>query len=270
MVRVATTGAAFRIFATLASKDRAHRVNIPAGRQRTLFFSLLFAAAWLCSPIPYAGAVPVPYKNCGKAGDILSVQKVDASVWPPPTAAPLVATATLDPVTGELTNLHVLLFLGVNWTFDSGILPTSRSEGFVTLPASVPMSLTSLPLPVAAGPYNSFHTFVANDGSGASVTVASQATVGQSIAAPLTNLSLTFNGTPGFPLPPVPGSYEARVQMTLASGPEAFCVDLTLTDVAFVTGATSSQVPTLSAYGLYALLFFVGGLGFLALLRQAR
>lgn len=267
MVRAAITSGSFRTFATLAPKDQARPLVNPDGWQRALLFSLLFAAAWLCAPVPYAGAVPVPYKNCGKAGDILSVQKVDASVWPPPTAAPLVATATLDPVTGQLTNLHVLLFLGVNWAFDSGSLPTGRSDGFVSLPTSVPMNATSPPLPVAAGPYNSFHTFVANDGSGASVTVASQATVGQSIAAPLTNLSLTFNGTPGFPLPPIPGNYEARVQMTLASGPEAFCADLSLTDIAFVNGAASSQVPTLSAYGLCALLFSVGGLGLLALWR---
>jgi hypothetical protein len=28
-------------------------------------------------------AVPIPWKNCGKAGDIISVQTSDASVWPP-------------------------------------------------------------------------------------------------------------------------------------------------------------------------------------------
>ena len=30
-----------------------------------------------------AGAVPVPWRNCGAAGDLISVQEADASVWPP-------------------------------------------------------------------------------------------------------------------------------------------------------------------------------------------
>ena len=38
------------------------------------------------------------------------------------------------------------------------------------------------------------------------MTVVTKATVGQDVGAPLTNLSLTFNGTPGFPLQPIPGT----------------------------------------------------------------
>jgi hypothetical protein len=35
------------------------------------------------------GAVPVPWKNCGKAGDTISVSKFDASVWPPQAGNPI-------------------------------------------------------------------------------------------------------------------------------------------------------------------------------------
>ena len=30
-----------------------------------------------------AGAVPVPWKNCGSPADAISIQRLDASVWPP-------------------------------------------------------------------------------------------------------------------------------------------------------------------------------------------
>lgn len=36
-----------------------------------------------------AGAVPVPWKNCGQAGDIISFSAVDASVWPPQAGKPI-------------------------------------------------------------------------------------------------------------------------------------------------------------------------------------
>jgi hypothetical protein len=216
--------------------------------------------------VPPAGAVPVPYKNCGKAGDILQVTTLDASVWPPPIAVPLAGTATIDSVTGQLTNLRVRLGLGVDWQFDSGSVPTSLRSGFVPLPASVPMSVTGPDLPVAVGPYNLLQTFRSGPGD-SSVTVLSKANVGQSIAAPLTQLSLKFDGAPGFPVPPVPGSYEARVQMTLPSGAEVFCFDLTVTDVAFVTAAPL-PVPTLPGHGMSALLLLVAGIGLLALRRR--
>jgi hypothetical protein len=238
-------------------------------RNRLLpWFGPLSAAAFLFAAAPPAAAVPIPYHNCGKAGDILSVQLMDASVWPPPTAAPLAAMATFDPATGQLTNLRVFLLFGADWVFDSGSLPTGLGSGFVLLPASVPMSVTSPPLPLAAGPYSLTHTFTSPDGSGASVVVNTKANVGQAISGPLTTLSLTFNGTPGFPVPPVPGAYEARVQMTLPSGAEVFCFDLTLTDLSFVSVAPP-QIPILSWYGRLALLVLLAGCGVLALRRSA-
>lgn len=36
-----------------------------------------------------AGAVPVPWKNCGSAADAINIQKFDASVWPPQAGKPL-------------------------------------------------------------------------------------------------------------------------------------------------------------------------------------
>lgn len=54
--------------------------------------------------------------------------------------------------------------------------------------------------------YNAAHTFTSQGGDAASVTVVTKATVGQDVGAPLTNCSLTFNGTPGFPLQPIPGT----------------------------------------------------------------
>lgn len=251
----------------MPEKDQALPTRNRRRRRRHCWACLLLAAATLCLPVAPADAVPIPFKNCGKAGDILTVNQLDASVWPPPTAAPLTVTATIDPVTGQVSNLHAFLLLGVSWMFDSGSLPTSLNSGFVTLPPSVPVSVTSPPLPVAAGPYDAMQTFTAS--GGASVTVVAKANVGQSIVAPITTLTLTFNGTPGFPVRPVPGSYEARVQMTLPGGAGVFCFDQNLTDVAFVTAVAPAQIPTLSYGGLLALLLLVGGLGFLALLWRA-
>ena len=222
----------------------------------------LLVGAMLGAFVMPAGAVPVPYKNCGKAGDILQVSILDASVWPPPTAAPLAGAATIDPATGQLTNLRVILSYGVNWIFDSGNVSTSLGSGFVPLPASVPMSVINPILPLAAGPYSATQTFRSGTGS-PSVTVLTKANVSQSITAPLTQVSLTFNGASGFPVPPASGSYEARVQMTLPSGAEVFCFDLTLNNIAFVTAA-ASPIPTLSTYRLPALVLLVAGIGLLA------
>ena len=244
------------------------RVATEPQRKRRLPTTLFSVAALLVVPVSPAGAVPVPYKNCGKPGDIVQVQAMDASVWPPPTAAPLVGTATIDPATGQLINLHVVLLFGVVWVFDSGSLATSAVAGFVPLPGSFPVSVTGPHLPVLAGPYNATHTFTSEGGGGASVTVSTKATVGQDIDAPLSSLSLTFNGTSGFPLPPAPGNYTATVQMTLPSGAEVFCVDLALTDVAFVNAAPAAGIPMLTRPRLLALLALVGGAGLLALRRR--
>ena len=233
-----------------------------------LFVPCLLAAISLSAP---AAAVPIPWKNCGKAGDLLSIQQNDASVWPPSVAAPVNATATLD-ASGQLLNLRVFLVHGVAWTFDSGPLPTSASGGFVPLPASFPVSVSSPPLPVAAGPYSTTHVFGADTGT--PVTVVSKATLAAQLDPPLlTNLSLSTNGTPGFPLSSAAGDvYDVRVQMTESSGSEVFCLDVIVpfkTDAPLVKVVSPSGVPLLSHAALAMLALLVAACGIVAARRAA-
>lgn len=41
-----------------------------------------------------AWAVPVPWRNCGTAGEAISIQRFDASVWPPQSNEPLTLNFT--------------------------------------------------------------------------------------------------------------------------------------------------------------------------------
>jgi hypothetical protein len=218
----------------------------------------LFLAAALLSA--QAAAVPIPFKNCGKAGDVLSMQQYDSSVWPPSVAAPFNATATLD-TSGQITNLSVFLLLGPEWVFDTGPLQTSASGGFVSLPASMPVTVNSPPLPVKAGPYVIVRTFTRE---GASTTIASKGTVGKDVVPLTTTLSLSFNGTPGFPLKPQIGVYSLHVQMTEASGQEVFCFDLNMplkTAVPAVRVAATPSIPVLSPTALGMLFLLIAGIG---------
>jgi len=231
--------------------------------RRLLVPCLLLAAASLSGP---ASAVPIPWKNCGAPGDLLSIQQFDASVWPPSVAAPVNAIATLG-ASGQLLNLRVFLVHGVAWTFDSGPLPTSAGGGFVPLPASFPVSVSSPPLPLAAGPYSTTHVFGADTAT--PVTVVSKATLAAQLDPPLlTNLSLSFNGTPGFPLSSRAGDvYEVQVQMSESGGPEVFCLDLTVpfkTDAPLVKVVSPSAVPLLSRADLALLALVVAACGLLA------
>ena len=231
---------------------RTTRLALAAGLLVALFFR--------SAPAP---AVPVPFRNCGQAGDLLSIAQIDASVWPPPVAAPLVATATLDPVTGQVTDLRVHFQYGPNWTFEGGPLPTTIStSGFVSLPATIPLNVAN-PLPLPAGPYNTRDAY----GHGALVVV-TKANLGAPVdPGVLTSLSLTFNGSPGFPLPPAAGAYDAQVQMTQADGKEVFCADFALTNLSFVTVAPL-PTPSLSRPGLAALMLLLAGLGSFAWRRR--
>jgi hypothetical protein len=212
----------------------------------------LVAAAALAIAAP-AGAVPIPWKNCGASGDILSIAKSDASAWPPPVAAPASATATFDP-SGKLVDLELLLVHGLAWTFDSGPLPATTTSGFVALPASFRMHLASPAPPIPAGPYDTLLTF----GDSPSVTIHSQGNVGQDVDAPVTTLvSLSTDGTPGFPLTPAAGTaYALRVEMTEAGGARVFCLDLTVPMAnarPFVSVRTLPGVPTMSGVALASL-----------------
>ena len=96
----------------MPNRPNLHRLFVPC---------LLFAAISLSAP---TAAVPIPWKNCGKAGDLLSIQQSDASVWPPSVAAPVNATATLD-ASGQLINLRVFLVHGV--ARERSVITVSRS-----------------------------------------------------------------------------------------------------------------------------------------------
>lgn len=68
----------------------------PNGAQRPTWTARPFSVA-ICIAVlgailalpTSAGAVPVPWRNCGSAGDALSFQRFDASVWPPQAGQPL-------------------------------------------------------------------------------------------------------------------------------------------------------------------------------------
>ena len=229
---------------------------------------LLLAIASLSAP---AAAVPIPWKNCGKPTDLLSIQQDDASVWPPQTAAPFKATATLD-TAGEVTNLHLFLVHGLEWSFDSGPLPSATSAGFVSLPASFPVSVTSPPLPIPAGPYSTNHFFPGGE-NGLPVTVVSHATLATQVNPPLsTTMSLTFNGTPGFSPKAVAGDvYGLHVQMMESGGTEVFCMDLIVPlklPVALVSVSSTPGIPLLSPAVLAILAVLVALCGVLAVRRM--
>lgn len=223
----------------------------------------LVLAVALCVP---AAAVPIPWKNCGKSTDLLSIAKSDASVWPPQAAAPASAEATFD-TAGNLRNLRLFLVHGLAWTFNSGPLPTTTSAGFVSLPASFPMTLASPPQPIPAGPYSTIHTFGAHTPT--PTTVASQGTLGTAVDAPLAiAVSLSANGTPGFPLAPAAGDvYGLHVQMSESGGAAVFCMDINVpfkTAVPFVAVQQASNIPALSPIALATLALILAGTGLFA------
>ncbi|HLX27178.1 MAG TPA: hypothetical protein VKV24_01670 [Casimicrobiaceae bacterium] len=212
------------------------------------FACCLVLAAALSAP---ALAVPIPWKNCGKPTDVLSITQAIASVWPPRVAAPARATATFDRA-GNLIDLRLFLVHGIAWTFDSGPLPATTSSGFVSLPASFPMFLTSPALPIAAGPYVTTRTF--DVGSPTPVTIVDHANLAAHVNAPVTTtVSLSFDGTPGFPLTPIAGSaYAIHVQMAESGGAEVFCMDFVMpleTAAPFVSIEKPSNIPAISRSG---------------------
>jgi hypothetical protein len=225
-----------------------------------------FALAAVGLPFaPTAGAVPIPWKNCGKAGDLLSISKAAATYWPPVGApVPLSVVAALDPSGATVVNLEARLSLGLDWVFDSGSVSFPVAAGFATLPSSVPMTLVSPGFPIHAGPLNLLETF---NSTNPPMTIATQGTLGQTINSGAGTLGLQFNGTSGFPVPPGSGTYEANLQLSTLSGQEVFCVDFTLTDTAFASAA-SAAIPTLSTGGLTALASLLALVGLLALGRR--
>src|SRR5579872_735770 len=200
----------------------------------------------------HAFAVPIPFKNCGSPTDIISIQRMNASIWPPAgTPAPLQATAIYDPATGDLSTLTIDLLLGTDWTFETGNLAAPVAGGFVALPSSIPLTLVSPTLPFPAGPTNMTQVFTSSNPGSQPVTIQTSASVAQSITSVNATLTLTYNGTSGFPVPPSAGLYEATVQANESGGQEIFCATFSLPDFSFVeipatsTTLSSSVNPSL-------------------------
>ena len=216
-----------------------------------------------------AGAVPIPFANCGKAGDALSIQKMDATSWPAvghPTI--LAGTATVDPLTGHVTKLRVTLLLGTEWVFETqGNLGLPVVSGFVVLPAALAMNLMSPALPLPAGPYSTVKTYT---NVTPQTTVTSITTLQKTLTDVTSSLSLSFNGMAGFPIPPLNGAYSATIQVLEPSGTGVFCLWLNLTDTPFIElEPPAPAVPALSDWMLIGLAALLAVAGLLALRQRA-
>jgi hypothetical protein len=234
--------------------------------RRRIRGTLLASAVALTVWANYAAAVPVPFKNCGASTDIISISKMDASIWPPQgTPAPLQVTAIYD-AGGKVDRLQVTIIYGVSWVFlTQGGLGITPVGGFVPLPASMSLTLVSPALPIPAGPTNTSQTFQPASPGANPITITSAANIKQAITSVNAVLTLTYNGTSGFPQANDPlGAYEAKLAVTEDSGQGIFCFDLISPGTSFVA-ATATPVPDLSfktqalliaallASGLYAL-----------------
>jgi hypothetical protein len=209
---------------------------------------LLASAIALGVCASYAAAVPLPFKNCGKPGDIISITMLDASVWPPQgTPAPLQIIAFHDG-SGKLDRLLVTLLYGANWVFTTqGSLGMAPSGGFEPLPASMPLTLVGPSLPVPAGPTDIMQTFDPINPGAFPITIHCRANVAQAITSANAVLTLTYNGSPGFPQVNDPlGVYEAKLAVTESSGQGVFCFDLISPRTSFLA-ASATPVPSLSA-----------------------
>jgi hypothetical protein len=104
-----------------------------------------------------AWAVPVPWKNCGSAGEAITIQRFDASVWPPQAGEPLTLNYTW--ALGETLTKGSQEHLTTTW-------PTGRvSDTWLNFQPPVPVLFddalfghSSPPkttrLPMAPGPYS--------------------------------------------------------------------------------------------------------------------
>jgi len=87
-------------------------------------------------------SVPIPYKNCGQAGDKLQITKADASIWPPHVGQAITvnlnATLTQD-ISGGKYEIKVKV-LGIQIMDEKGAIQDIAKKYNVTLP-------------IKAGPY---------------------------------------------------------------------------------------------------------------------
>jgi hypothetical protein len=85
--------------------------------------------------------VPVPWKNCGGAGDVITVQQVDASVWPP--------------VHGQKITLAVKAVIGA--AIPDGNYQAQIKLGPITIldkKGKISADFKDVKLPIPAGPIN--------------------------------------------------------------------------------------------------------------------
>ena len=109
-----------------------------------------------------AWAVPVPWRNCGTAGEAISIQRFDASVWPPQAGEPLTLNFTWS--LGETLNKDSREQLTTTWPsgraserwlhFQSPVAVLFSGALFAPRPPLRPMSFPILP-----GPYSQSLTF---------------------------------------------------------------------------------------------------------------
>ena len=213
-----------------------------------------------------AAAVPIPFKNCGKPTDVISITLFDASVWPPQgTPAPIQITAFYDS-SGRLDQLLVTILCGVNWVFATQTgLGMTPSGGFVPLPVSMPLTLVSPTLPIPAGPTDILQTFQPTNAGAFPITIHCRANIAQAITSANAVLTLTYNGTPGFTQANDPfGAYEAKLAVTESFGQGVFCIDLISPRTSFVA-AMLSPIPGHSAMTRALLLAGLIAAGLLAL-----
>ena len=203
--------------------------------------SVLFALVALVGFARQGFALPVPWRNCGSATDIISVSKLAASIWPPMgTPAPIQAMPIYDPRTGNLSSLTIDLLLGSQWVFETGNLAAPLVGGFVALPSSIPLALVSPTLPIPAGPTNITQTFTSPNAGSQPITIQSTANISQSITSVNATLSLSSDGNSGFAVPVSAGTSEAIVRANESDGQEIFCFDITLSALSFVEAPATS------------------------------
>jgi len=121
-----------------------------------------------------AGAVPVPWQNCGTAGDPVAIQKFDASVWPPRAGRPLSLNVawTLGRDIGEgdfgifsigtsppdfQDQLPLSLF--AKWTLADEMVRGINGPRNITLPSFFPLPVFLPLLPEPPGPHTENSSF---------------------------------------------------------------------------------------------------------------
>jgi len=126
-----------------------------------------------------AGAVPIPWKNCGSATDLIKVSKTDASVWPPQAGKSI--TLSIDFTLDEnISGGYAFITVGptTGSSFQPGeplVMPLRPEKAGPYAPANGPNGITLTVPQSAAGMIYSV-SFDARDTAGARL-ICAQATV---------------------------------------------------------------------------------------------